>query len=174
MDLVMPVLDGFETIRRIRQDPNLREVVIIATSASILHHEQVLSYQAGCNAFLTKPIDLEHLLKLIETHLQVQWIYEQINPTTLIHQETVNQDLEEEHPGLPSSSLVIPPPDELTPLLELAKQGNIARILDQVDKLEQLDARYLPFARRLRQLGESFQERKIREFIEESIETQNK
>ncbi len=96
----------------------------------------------------------------------MEWIYEQISPTTLPQTETVNQDSEEEYPNLPSSSLVIPPKGELTLLLELAKQGNIARILERVALLEQLGSNYLPFAQRLRQLAESFQEKKLRQFIE--------
>ena len=70
--------------------------------------------------------------------------------------------------------MVIPSDEELNLLLELAKQGNIARILERAALLEELNAQYFPFARILRQLGESFQERKIREFIEESIEAEEK
>ncbi len=166
LDLVMPVLDGFETIRRLRQEPNFTNVVIIATSASIFPQDEFLSYQSGCDVFLPKPIDFERLLEIIEVRLEVEWIYEQISPTTLPQTETVNQDSEEEYPNLPSSSLVIPPKGELTLLLELAKQGNIARILERVALLEQLGSNYLPFAQRLRQLAESFQEKKLRQFIE--------
>ena len=174
LDLVMPGLDGFETIRCFRQEPNFTEVAIIATSASIFPRIKSLSYQAGCDAFLPKPVNFERLLEMIEVHLEVEWIYEQISPTTLPHQETVNQDLEKKYPSLPSSSLVIPPKGELTLLLDLAKRGNIALILERAALLEELNSQYLPFAEVLRQLGESFQERKIREFIEESIEAQDR
>ncbi|MGK7936042.1 MAG: ATP-binding protein [Xenococcaceae cyanobacterium] len=167
LDLVMPVLDGFETSRRIRQEPNFQEVPIIAISASILPQEQLLSYQAGCNAFLSKPIDFKRLLEMIEVHLEVEWIYEPIRPTTLPHQETVNQNSEEDDSLSP---LVAPPDEELALLLELAKQGNIARILERVALLEQLGSNYLPFAQRLRQLAESFQEIKLRQFIEGQIQ----
>ncbi len=167
LDLVMPVLDGFETSRRIRQEPNFQEVPIIAISASILPQEQLLSYQAGCNAFLSKPIDFKRLLEMIEVHLEVEWIYEPIRPTTLPHQETVNQNSEEDDSLSP---LVAPPDEELALLLELAKQGNIARILERVALLEQLGSNYLPFAQRLRQLAESFQEIKLRQFIERQIQ----
>ena len=174
LNLVMPGLDGWETIRGLRQESNFSQVAIIATSASIFPRIKSLSYQTGCDAFLPKPVNCERLFEIIKVHLELEWIYEQISPTTLPPQETVEQDLEEEYPSLPNSSLVIPPKEELTLLLDLAKQGNIARILEQVDRLEQLGCQYLPFAGRLRQLGESFQERKIREFIEELIEAQDK
>ena len=172
MDLVMPVLDGFETTRRLRQESNFEAVPIIAISASILSQEQILAEQAGCNAFLPKPINWKHLLERLETHLEVEWIYQSISPTTLIPQETINPDLGEEDFLSPTSLMVAPPDDELTVLLELAKQGNIARILERVAHLEQLGSPYHPFTQRLRQLAESFQEKKMRQFIEGHIEGQ--
>ena len=166
MDLVMPVLDGFETSRRIRQDPNLSQIPIIAISASVLPEEQTLAEQAGCNAFLPKPIDFERLLDMIQVHLELEWIYESVNPTTLPRQEVDNQDSGEDSA---SSPLVAPPDEEMKLLLELSKQGNITRILKRADKLEQLGSPYLPFAQRLRQLAESFQEKKLRQFVEKYL-----
>ena len=169
LDLVMPVLDGFETSRRLRQDPNLQEIVTIATSASTFTEDQFLSYQAGCNNFLPKPVNLEQLLEMLEVYLELEWIYEQDSPQTPLIKETVDREVDEDSN---SSFVVTPSEEELNLLLELAKQGNIARILERAAVLEELNAQYLPFAGILRQLGESFQERKIREFIEESIEVQ--
>ena len=168
MDLVMPVLDGFEASRRLRQEPNLQEVAIVATSASIFPQDKCLSYQAGCDAFLPKPIDLGRLLETIAIHLKVEWIYEQINPTTPPGEKTitVERDLEED---VSSSPIVAPPEEELSILLDLAKQGNIARILQRAAKIEQLAPQYLPFATTLRQLAEGFQEKKLQQFIQDHI-----
>ena len=171
LDLVMPVLDGFETSRRLRHDPNFNDTAIVATSASAFPEDRVLSYQAGCNNFLPKPICFEQLLKMLEVHLELEWIYEQDSRQTSLIEETVDGDVDKD---FSSSSVVTPPDEELYFLLELAKQGNIARILERAAFLEQLDSQYLPFTEILRQLGESFQERKIREFIEESIEAEDK
>ncbi len=66
--------------------------------------------------------------------------------------------------------MVAPSGKELTLLLELAKMGNIGRILERAVFLEQLDSQYLPFAQRLCQLAESFEEKKLRKFIEEHIQ----
>ena len=170
MDLVMPVLDGFETSRRLRQEPDLKNAVIVAISASIPPQDKAFSYQAGCDAFLSKPIKFEELLETIEAYLKVEWIYEQNNPTTLLTKEAVNQGLNKEDDSkTSSSSLVSPPYEELAILLELAKQGNIARIIERAEFLEHLDAQYQPFAQIIRQLAEGFQEKKLRKFIEEHI-----
>ncbi len=89
------------------------------------------------------------------------------NPTIAPTQVAVNQDSGEDST---SSPLIAPPGEELTVLLELAKQGNIGRILERAAIIEQLSSQYLPFAQRLRQLAESFQEKKLRQFIEEQIQ----
>jgi two-component system cell cycle response regulator DivK len=69
MDLNLPVLDGFGAAERIRANPELKETVIIAVTA---HHEADLrarAVAAGCNAFVTKPIDFDWLGDLIKNLL---------------------------------------------------------------------------------------------------------
>lgn len=75
MDLVMPVMTGFEAIQMIRKTPALKDVPIIAVSASTFDSDQERSRLAGCNAFLSKPIDIERLFALLQTYLEVEWIY---------------------------------------------------------------------------------------------------
>ena len=69
MDLNLPVLDGFAAAERIRANPELKETVIVAVTA---HHDPELrsrALAAGCNAFVTKPIDFEWLGDLISNLL---------------------------------------------------------------------------------------------------------
>jgi two-component system cell cycle response regulator DivK len=69
MDLNLPVLDGFGAAERIRANPELKETVIVAVTA---HHDPDLrarALSAGCNAFVTKPIDFEWLSGLISNLL---------------------------------------------------------------------------------------------------------
>ncbi len=69
MDLNLPVLDGFGAARRVRANPELKETVIVAVTA---HHDPDLrarALAAGCNAFVTKPIDFEWLGDLISNLL---------------------------------------------------------------------------------------------------------
>ncbi len=65
MDLNLPVLDGFAAAGRIRADPELKETVIIAVTAHSDPELRALALAAGCNAFVTKPIDFEWLGELI-------------------------------------------------------------------------------------------------------------
>jgi len=66
MDLSLPQLDGLSATRQIRQQEGLGKVPIIAVSAhdSADFHAQALA--AGCNEYVTKPIDFDQLVKLLD------------------------------------------------------------------------------------------------------------
>ena len=65
MDIRMPVMDGIETVRRIRADPTLRSQKVIALSAGVLEEEVELAMNAGFDHYLTKPIDFEALQRVL-------------------------------------------------------------------------------------------------------------
>ena len=69
MDLNLPVLDGFAAARGIRADPELKETVIVAVTAHRDADLRARALDAGCNAFVTKPIDSEWLGDLISNLL---------------------------------------------------------------------------------------------------------
>lgn len=159
MDLVMPVMDGFEATRKIRQDPVLQEIPIIATSASVFGFDQAGSQQAGCNGFVPKPIREPELLAQLQQCLSLNWIYEL-----------------PEFPGANSSAgvtegmIVPPPPAELEILLNLAMMGDIQGILEEAARLEDLNPQWIPFTVQLRELARGFKERQILEWIKRYYE----
>ena len=55
LDLNMPLLDGFQTLTRIREHPTYNSVPVIMLTASSKKEDEEKSYQLGCNFFLTKP-----------------------------------------------------------------------------------------------------------------------
>jgi two-component system cell cycle response regulator DivK len=61
MDLSMPVMDGWEATRRLRQLEGLREVPIVGLSAHCYDHLREAAIRAGCNDCIPKPVD-EHVL----------------------------------------------------------------------------------------------------------------
>ena len=65
MDLSLPLLDGLAATRRIRQHEALRRVPIIAVSAHDTSDFHADALAAGCNDYVTKPIDFEQLEKLL-------------------------------------------------------------------------------------------------------------
>ena len=62
MDLEMPVVDGWEASRRLKGNPQTRDIPIIALSAHALAGEREKALAAGCNEFDTKPIEFDRLV----------------------------------------------------------------------------------------------------------------
>ena len=65
MDLEMPIVDGWEATRRLRQNPQTRDIPIIALSAHALAGEREKALAAGCNEFDTKPIEFDRLVATV-------------------------------------------------------------------------------------------------------------
>ena len=62
MDLEMPVVDGWEAARRLKSNPQTRDIPIIALSAHALAGEREKALSAGCDEFDVKPIEFDRLL----------------------------------------------------------------------------------------------------------------
>jgi len=57
MDVLLPGIDGYEATRRLRADPETRHIVVIALTASASDEERAQALAAGCDAYISKPID---------------------------------------------------------------------------------------------------------------------
>ena len=66
MDLSLPKLDGLAATRRIRQSDGLGEIPIVAVSAHDTSDFHADALAAGCNEYVTKPIDFDQHVKLLE------------------------------------------------------------------------------------------------------------
>lgn len=65
MDISLPVIDGWEAIRRIRASPETSAIPIIALTAHVLLEDRTRAASAGCSAFVSKPIDMSALVEKI-------------------------------------------------------------------------------------------------------------
>ena len=61
VDLNMPVLDGFATLKKIRQDPRLASLPVMAVTASAMRGDQEKALEAGFDSYLSKPIQSSSL-----------------------------------------------------------------------------------------------------------------
>jgi len=154
MDNVMPVMNGREATSRLRELPAFKTTSIIAVSASAFDSDQAKSLAEGADAFLSKPINLKSLLKEMGALLQLTWIY-----------DAADEAVAEE----PSGALILPPIEEMKTLYQLAMRGNMREIRQRADYVAKLDARYIPFTKKLHRLAEEFQSQAILEMIEQHL-----
>ena len=71
LDLMMPGIDGFEVIRRLRADPKTADIQIVILSALTSNEDIVKGFEVGANDFIMKPIIMEKLLACVVTQLQL-------------------------------------------------------------------------------------------------------
>ncbi len=166
MDLLMPVMDGLETARRVRQLPELKDVVLIALSASAFEKTQQESLLAGCDYFMPKPIEAHHFLEQLGLHLGLEWIYEDFVESKQRKTASVSPKSE-----LPTYSTLLPPVAEsVAIMLKLAAMGDIEGIFDEAVKLESLEPKLISLVSRVRQLAKKFGLKQIRSLLKQYIE----
>ena len=165
-DLTMPVMDGHEMLAQLRLSPELSpDLKVIVSSASVFESDRQKSLQAGANDFLPKPIQKDVLLQTLQRHLDLEWVYEQqATPATkariVIDKATL----------IPQSHPIIPPsPQDVAILHDLSRKGLINDLLQEIERIEQLDTKFLPFAKTLREYAKGFKLKQIKNFIEEYL-----
>jgi hypothetical protein len=158
-DLVMPVMDGFKFINLLRQSPKLKDIMVIASSASVFDSDQHRSLNAGADGFLPKPISADLLLDLLQVHLKLEWIY--ISSDPLVKNLNQSVDTQPENPKIPV--------EILSRLYELAQEGDVDGILAEVALIETSHPVYSAFTQQVIQLTENFQLKKLRELLSQTL-----
>ena len=69
MDIQLPGIDGLELTRRLKADPDTRDIIIIAVTAYAMKGDQDKALAVGCDDYITKPIDTRVLPDTIARHL---------------------------------------------------------------------------------------------------------
>ena len=72
LDVVMPGIDGYETCRRLKDDPETRDAAVIFLSALDDPKDKVRGFEAGAVDFITKPVQPEEVIARVNTHLRIQ------------------------------------------------------------------------------------------------------
>jgi CheY-like chemotaxis protein len=124
MDLVMPVLDGFEAIRLLRADPALAGLRIIALSASAFDATRAQSVAAGCNEFLAKPVRFDEVLQVLGRELTLAWLLSE-----------VTNGPDDDTPAVPAVASVDLPSDLARELYELALAGDVRALERRLEGL---------------------------------------
>ncbi len=155
-DLAMPIMDGFELLKQLRNSEELKHLKVLVSSASVAQLDQQMSIEAGGDDFLTKPVDAEELLMLVAKHLQLTWKYDAT-------------DLSTSDNKVSATELIPPSAADLQILLELAQDGLLREVAETAAEIGQKDKRYQPFIQEVIQLAKQFQTEKIEELIQEHL-----
>ncbi len=164
MDSKMPVMDGLEACKQIRNTAEIKQINIIAISANAYPHHRQQCLDAGANDFLAKPIQLQQLLYMIAGYTGIEPVYEVSNTASVVETET-NTD---------SKQAQFPPKQSMQDLLVSAEQGDIQAVREQLDALKQLDSQYLIFLEQLNEHATHFQINKICQLLTQAINQQDK
>jgi CheY-like chemotaxis protein len=78
MDMSLPLVDGWEATRRMKADPALKHIPVIALTAHAMANDRDKALAAGCNDYDTKPIELTRLLAKIEALLPAAQVAEAV------------------------------------------------------------------------------------------------
>jgi CheY-like chemotaxis protein len=69
MDVQLPELDGLAVTRIIKADPSTKDITVVAVTAHAMRGDETKAYEAGCAAYLAKPIDTRELPKMVSMFL---------------------------------------------------------------------------------------------------------
>ena len=163
MDLMMPVMNGFEAVKAIRGIPEIMDVPIIAISASAFDTDREKSRTAGCQEFLPKPVKPDRLLVMMEKYMGLEWVYEETEaaPETTL-------------PVVVSADEIIPPPPaDLEVLYELTMFGDLGRVEEKARQLEDTDARYAPFVHKVCGHAREFEDERILKLLKRFMKSES-
>jgi len=159
VDLLMPVMNGFDLLSKLSHHPTLRAVPKVVSSASAFETDQHKSFAAGAVAFLPEPIQADELLAELQTHLQLQWIYGKASAVEngeFLSRGCVSQDAVAAKPN----------PEVLAELSALVRKGDLDALIQSARCLE---ARYSQFAKTVISMSEQFQVKQLIAFLEENL-----
>ncbi len=162
MDIFMPGMSGIETTQKIRQIPEVQDIPIIVISAEAFRQQQQAAFQAGISDYLTKPVDITKLVRLLVKYLR--------------HEKREGTKLNEEKATLPNNIKA----QMLTEFQVLAEIPHFmtSKIANQIQNMHKLcDSYESDFPKVLQEIETAVFNRnadKVKSMIEEVLATQHR
>ena len=101
MDIQLPVIDGFEATQRLKADPALRHIPIVAVTSYALSGDDAKALAAGCDAYIAKPFSPRQLLSKVRELLACLYLLHRCQAHERFRRPNVSLKREEpcSHPG---------------------------------------------------------------------------
>ena len=144
LDLSMPGIDGAETAYQIRQNNYTMPIVVL--SANAYPSDRLGAINAGCNDFLSKPIQVSELLCKLKLHLVLEWCYQEDVPTL-------------------QSTHQLPPFEIIQELTGFVRIGDLLGLNHHLRELIQQHPEYTHFAQELMRLAGEFRLVEIKKLL---------
>lgn len=129
IDVRMPIMDGIEATKLIRQLPEGKNTPIITVTAHAFEDEKVEIMESGTNEILHKPLQEKILFEVLKNHLGVKYLYDELDKG-----DTENRD------GLPdfiaADAMALLPPKHVTQMCEAIKLGDYKQLQILIDELD--------------------------------------
>jgi signal transduction histidine kinase/DNA-binding NarL/FixJ family response regulator len=159
-DLLMPSMDGYGFLNQVRTTEMLKFTKVIVSSASVSQTDQELAIARGADDFLPKPVDMQLLLQLVSTHLNLEWLYETlpdpVNPSN-------------NPSNLADQTVILPSRQVLESLLTSVQYGNVKTLRQKLQYLLNSSEDYQAFGEPLLQLSKQFDLEKIEVILQKYL-----
>jgi len=153
-DIRMPVMDGSETLKHLREKYGEDAPVIAAVTASVFEHQRQAYLDVGFDAFINKPLRVEHIYACLVAHLGVAFDYvEEVAEGTAL--------------DVDDWTGVILPCDLYESLVTAAEEHSITQVQAHIDTLEKLGVKEKALAKHLRVLDEQYDMESIKMVLQD-------
>jgi len=152
LDIYMPDINGLQVTQRLRHLSDLHDIAIIAITAHAFNDIQQKSLDAGCDAYLSKPVQLPKLLDILANLLKLEWQYSHAEENEDNTQHLSSKQIQQ--------------------FLEMLDQGNITGIMSLVDELENSDCGSV-LVHQISELAQNFNLNELKQLIDSLCSTSN-
>jgi CheY-like chemotaxis protein len=159
MDVRMPVMDGLEATRRIRQQPGGGDPIIIALTASAMDDDRRALMQNGANDFVSKPCQEDELLQKMKVHLNLRYAYDDTEPS--------QNPAVKSRADLKSGPIQELPPELLADLQRAIRNGQTDRLEELI---EQVGHRNAVVSQALKDLADKYDYDALADLLETAVD----
>jgi CheY-like chemotaxis protein len=157
MDMRMPIMDGYEATKYIKSTTKGNATAIIALTASVLEEEKAITLSAGCDDFMRKPFKESMIFDILNKHLGVKYIYEEL--------ATEDENLQQSPSMLSSidlTALAVMSPEWRSQLCQVSLEADSNRVTKLIGEIPDQTS---PLVQVIEKLASQFQLDEIAELL---------